>query len=173
MKSIDHIIVIIGIITMLIAATLFILHCIILIKNIRTTNWNKCTATILNSKIETNSNIYNEKHENFYKTIISYKYRINNITYYSKRIFYGDFIYTIRHSIHDAILKKYPKETQVLAFYNPKKPSISVLEKGFRINNAYSLIISSCLLILGFIFISKVDLIKELMETFNSLGQKN
>lgn len=109
---------------------ILILHfCLLFIKSIKTNYWKLVKGELLNIKMDYIDNGINE-FDPLYKANIKYQYTINDNTYTSKRIFYGDFVRTGSSLPAKKIIKKYSVSDGVSVYYNPANPKESVLEKG-------------------------------------------
>ena len=64
-----------------------------------------------------------------YSADIEYVYEVNSNEYLSKKIKLTDHR-SNNKNYHQKLLEKYELGKEVMVFYNPKKPSIAVLEPG-------------------------------------------
>ena len=112
---------------------LFILHFVYLfILSRNTKKWLSIEGKINKSKLEiTNQDIGNDMSVS-HKANIEYQYVISENTYYSERVFIGDYIRRNFFRSVEPIVDKYAKDKKVLVYYNPNNPKRSVLETGIH-----------------------------------------
>ena len=80
---------------------------------------------------------------------MKYQYRVNEKSYVSSRIFFGDFFMdSFSRKAKDRV-KKYSENKIIRVYYNPENLSDSVLELKFTFNMLFLLIIRVGLLLLG------------------------
>jgi hypothetical protein len=110
---------------------LFISHFIYLfILSRNTQKWLPIKGKINKSKLEiTNQDIGNDMSVS-YKAKIEYQYVIADNTYFSQRIFIGDYIKRNFSRSVESLINKYAKNKEVLVYYNSNNPKCSVLETG-------------------------------------------
>ena len=65
-----------------------------------------------------------------YKVNIQYQYVIERNTYYSEKVFIGDYIRLNTSRNVETLVNKYAKDNKILVYYNPNNPKRSVLETG-------------------------------------------
>lgn len=99
----------------------------LLIRSLDSIKWNQTDGRILSSSVE---KLGNTKDTSGYTRKISYTYDVNNNTFISKRVFYGDSLYRMTSLNLKDTMKKYPKDKEIKVHYNPNKPNHSVLEPG-------------------------------------------
>lgn len=93
--------------------------------------WPHVTGKIIKSRLESrgttdpNDGVYTIE----YCAELEYSYQIKGKHFFSRKINLFKNGYSIRKK-STGILDKYPRGTSVKVFYNPKKPSIAVLETG-------------------------------------------
>lgn len=119
-----------------------------------TKTWQYALGTITRSELSEDLDSEGEK---LYKFVIEYSYTLDGTEYKGKTIFIGDGFYTNDKSKVDEYLKKFVVFQRVSVYYNPKKPKMSVLEKGL---NKYILrgffigILCILIAIIGYILVS-------------------
>lgn len=89
--------------------------------------WPKAKGEVIYAGIDTNY----ESDGNTYAPVVEYKYRVRGKEYCSRRFAYGYVASSFGFSA-SSIYKKYRNRLHVNVFYNPKRPSESVLLVGFR-----------------------------------------
>jgi hypothetical protein len=130
---------------------LFILFLYLYKKSKDSKQWNKTKGVILQADLD--ELVMDADSPVTYKVKLEYSYIVEEETYYSKRIFYGDFL---RHSSLGDIEKnidKYRKEKIVDVYYNPQSPNEVVLQQGIHSNVTVILITSLLLSLIGIILI--------------------
>lgn len=115
-----------------------------LIVSIRILTWPSVEALIVSATIEEE---YNEGV--CYRSKITYRYLIDEHEFTSSRIRIGPERLSGSQKFPQKVIAKYPAGTRVRAWYSPKDPSRSVLERGanfsivFLIFGAYVFIVSA------------------------------
>lgn len=141
----------IAILFILMGVFLFVLYFYLYKKAKNSKKWNTVKGLIM--RINLDELLMGQDSTVTYKVKIQYSYKVGEKTYYSKRIFYGDFL---RHSSLgniERMMNKYKKENIIDVFYNPQKPNESVLELGINFDLVTILITSLLLFMIGVILI--------------------
>lgn len=141
----------ISILFIVISILLFILFFYLYKKSQNSIKWDKTKGVILRANLD--ELVMEADTPVTYKANLEYSYKIETKTYYSKRIFYGDFL---RHSSFWNInenISKYRKGNIVNVYYNPQNPNDSVLQQGIHSNVIIILITSLLLSLIGIILI--------------------
>ncbi len=101
-----------------------------------TYNWSKTTGTITYSKVSdagidpSPGKINKSSIARIHRPVIKYDYRVNNLLYEGNTIYFGDDKVRNVVSYADEVVAKYrPKQTAIV-YYNPRQPTLSVLEPG-------------------------------------------
>ena len=84
-----------------------------------------------------------------------YRYNVDDTPYVGTRVTYSDGINKTMRALR-TLQSKYQGATQIQVFYNPKKPSQSVLVPGLSIFNFTPLITSSLFVLVG-VFMQTYD----------------
>lgn len=141
----------ISILFIITGAALFILSFFLYKKSKNSTKWNNVKGIILQADLD--ELVMEADTPVTYKTSVEYSYIVDTKTYYSKRIFYGDFL---RHSSlwnTKKLMGKYKKGNVVDVYYNPKNPNDTVLQRGIHIDVIIIFLTSLFLLLVGIILI--------------------
>jgi hypothetical protein len=115
--------------------------------------WPTAVGTILTSDVkkETSSSSNNGT-VTTYKPEICYSYKVEGIEYISNRI-RPLFNYSSSSSTKAFTLtRKYPVNSQITIYYNPKKPKVSVIEPGLKADNIVFLLFGPAILVASLIF---------------------
>jgi len=119
---------------------------------------------INNSKMEIiYQDIGNDRNAS-YKAKVEYQYVINGNTYFSKKIFIGD--YTRRNFPFSvkSFIKNYTKDKEVLVYYNPTDFKSSVLETGVHSIIYRELFAGILFVVLSIIMITKESFFVSLIQ---------
>jgi hypothetical protein len=109
-------------------------------KTLKTKSWPKTAGKIVSSELyEAKRLTKNGSSITVYSADIEYIYNVNCNEYFSKKIKWIDHNSNNKRH-HQEVVGKYPINRIVEVFYNPKKPSISLLEPGFGSGNFIVLI---------------------------------
>ena len=101
-----------------------------------THNWSKTTGTITYSKVSdagtdpSPGKINKSSIARIHRPVIKYNYRVNNLQYESNTIYFGDDNARNVVSYADEVVAKYRPRQQAVVYYNPRQPTLSVLELG-------------------------------------------
>ena len=99
-------------------------------KTLKTKSWPTTIARIKSNKLKTSNRFNNQGAKSImYSADIEYVYEVNSNEYLSKKIKLTDHR-SNNKNYHQKLLEKYELGKEVMVFYNPKKPSIAVLEPG-------------------------------------------
>ncbi len=111
--------------------------------------WRYTSGKILRSEIETiQRNTINNRNEIVYAPKIIYSYEVDEKEYVSNRIkIMNDYSSNSPKAVQK-IISKYRRDSDVVIYYNPRKPEKSVLEKGIS-KNIYILLIFSFVILIG------------------------
>ncbi|MFV0538642.1 MAG: DUF3592 domain-containing protein [Dysgonomonas sp.] len=127
---------------------LFVLYLYLYIKSKQSLDWHKAEGVVLKSELDK----YRTGGElTSYRAKIEYSYTIEEKTYHSKRIFYGDIL---RHNFsfsNKKLIDKYKKGDVVNVFYNPHNPKEAVLQQGVHFEVIRILI--TIFLMIGFVYL--------------------
>lgn len=126
--------------TLLIAIVLFVAALIILVPNFKLAlnalnsyKWQAIEGKIIDSQLEVIED--KELEEKMHRFNVTYEYNIDNTTYQSNRLYFGDANYRggdgSKGFLANLSNQLRPNST-VTAYYNPSQPSSSVLYKGFQ-----------------------------------------
>ena len=115
-----------------------------LIKAIKSASWPSATGKVLESTLDiSQGNTVSDK------TILPhllYEYEVGGKKYTSKKI------HILRGwTANEAVLylDKYPKDSLLIVYYNPRKPAEAVIEKGFHHTGFLGLYVSAIFMFLG------------------------
>ena len=128
---------------------LFILYLYFYIKSKQSLQWYNVKGTVLKSELD--ESCMGSGEPVTYKAKIEYSYTVAEKTYYSERIFYGDFL---RHNLpfrSGKFVEKYKEGDVVNVFYNPHNPKEAVLQQGVHSNVVRILI--TLFLLIGFTYL--------------------
>ncbi len=128
---------------------LFVLYLYLYIKSKKSLDWHKVEGVILKSELEKFRMGAGEPVS--YRARIEYSYTVAEKTYYSKRIFCGDFL---RHNLpfsSEKFIEKYKEGDVVNVFYNPHNLKEAVLQQGVHSNVVRILI--TLFLLIGFTYL--------------------
>ena len=144
---------------------LFILHFVyLLILSISTQKWVSIKGKIDESNLEvTNQDIGNDMSVS-YKANIKYQYVINAQTYFSKRVFIGDYIRRNFSRNEEPLVNRYAKDKEILVYYNPSNLKCSVLETGIHSVIYRELFVGILLIVLSSILIAKESFFISLIQ---------
>ncbi|MBI2499233.1 DUF3592 domain-containing protein [Candidatus Woesearchaeota archaeon] len=137
---------IIGKIIFIIIGLIFFISAIInILRGYSSKNWPSVQGKIIHSDIQIQRDI---RHGPNYSPTILFEYFINGTKYFSNRISFGG---TSTGLIGiQRILIKYPVGSDVLVYYNPQKPQISILEPGITFSIIIFLLVGIIFTIVGF-----------------------
>lgn len=109
-------------------------------KTFRTKSWPKAVGKVLSSKLhESKRKTKSGGSITVYSADIEYMYNVNGEEYSSKKIKWVDHN-SNNKTHHQKKVDAYAKGQAVEVFYNPKKPSVGLLEPGFGTGNFIALI---------------------------------
>ncbi len=108
-------------------------------RTLSTKSWPTTTGRVTASKLREERRLSNGSSIPVYSADITYAYEVDHKEYSSTKIKWVDHNSTSKRH-HQEVLKKYPIDQSVTVFFNPKKPSISLLEPGFGTGNLIALI---------------------------------
>jgi len=109
-------------------------------KTLKTKSWPKTAGKVVSSRLhETKRRTKNSSYITVYSAAIEYLYHVNGEEYSSKKIKWIDH-YSSNKTHHQAIVDTYAKGRAVEVFYNPKKPSVGLLDTGFSSGNIIAFI---------------------------------
>jgi hypothetical protein len=98
-------------------------------------DWPTSPGKVLSSSVKQKSDDYGDLH---YRAKVVYEFKVNNTTYSSKRIAYGDYgsIYGASSDPSHAqkIVNRYPQDKNVTVSYMPNNPKECTLEVGVKEN---------------------------------------
>ena len=120
----------------------------LLVASNETNRWVQTVGKILHSEIEC---LDSNEPSITYLLKVKYQFTINNKTYHSKKIYWGDYIATNFPYRQKKRLKKYAINNMVDVYYNPENPKESVLEKGINSIIYRELFSGIIILIVGFV----------------------
>jgi ABC-type antimicrobial peptide transport system permease subunit len=105
-----------------------------LINDLRSTRWPTTGGVITASSVES----FQESGDTYYDPKVDYRYSVNQTEYTSQRIRFGGFAPALPYERGEAqrTAMRYRPRDVVRVYYNPRDPSVSVLEPGaglFRI----------------------------------------
>lgn len=99
---------------------LFVLYLYLYIKSKQSLEWYNVKGTILKSELDDLRMRGGEPSS--YKAKIEYSYTVDDKTYHSKKIFYGDFLRHTSVSSSKKLIEIYKEGDVVNVFYNPHNP---------------------------------------------------
>lgn len=109
-------------------------------KTLRTKSWPKTAGEVVTSKLHEAKRITkNGGSITVYSADIEYTYNVNGEEYSSKKIKWVDHN-SNNKTHHQKKVDSYAKGQVVQVFYNPRKPSVGLLEPGFGAGNFIALI---------------------------------
>jgi hypothetical protein len=129
--NLDPITVIVGILFLLSFFSILYYLFVIAPLVISSKKWPHVTGKIINNDLKSRGtkNI-DEAYTIKYSVELEYSYQINGKNYSSRKIRLFEKDHPISKAFNLGFLDKYPKGANVKVFYNPKKPSVAVLETG-------------------------------------------
>jgi Protein of unknown function (DUF3592) len=101
-----------------------------------THSWSKTTGTITYSKVSdagidpSPGKIDKSSIARIHRPVIKYNYHVNNLQYQGNTIYFGDDNARNVVSYADEVVAKYRPRKQAVVYYNPRQPTLSVLEPG-------------------------------------------
>jgi hypothetical protein len=101
-----------------------------------TYNWSKTAGTITYSKVSdagtdpSPGKVNKSSIARIHKPVIKYNYRVNNLQYEGNTIYFGDDKAPNVVSYADEVVAKYAPRQKAVVYYNPRQPTLSVLEPG-------------------------------------------
>jgi hypothetical protein len=101
-----------------------------------THSWSKTTGTITYSKVSdagtdpSPGKVNKSSIARIHRPVIKYNYRVNNLQYESNTIYFGDDQVRNVVSYADEVVAKYRPRQKAVVYYDPRQPTLSVLEPG-------------------------------------------
>lgn len=132
---------------------LFVLFSFLYKKSKDSKKWNKARGLIIEAFTD---EFYMQGEQSSFKAMIKYSYIILDKEYYSKRIYFGDFLRDSFSISSKKIVDKYKKQGVVDVYYNPNNPNESVLQQGIHFNVILIFISSLVLMSIGFVLICRI-----------------
>jgi len=109
-------------------------------KTLKTKFWPTTTGKVISSKLNEKKKLTkNAATITVYSANIEYAYHVDGKEYSSKKIKWVDHN-SNNAGYHQKIVAMYAKDREIPVFYNPKKPSVALLEPGFSAGNFIGLI---------------------------------
>ena len=94
-------------------------------------SWQGTQGKVIESRLDKRSSTDSDGHTSTsYDAIVLYKYSAMGKEYTGDRVAFG--VKNTNPGPADAILKRYPVDTQVMVYYNPDKPKEAVLERSSK-----------------------------------------
>ena len=116
----------------------------------KTKKWTATKGKVLISNIDCSGYI-GEEADRLYKAKVEYQYNVNGESFFSKKIFYGDYVKANMPYRAKKIIEKYGKDEIITVYYNPDNPKKSVLETGVNIILYKTLFTGLCLIVLSIV----------------------
>ena len=115
-------------------------------RTIKSKQWPKTAGRVLFSELYQLSRCDVDRKNTAYKAIVKYQYQIDGKTYFSRKIYYGDWIAISFSSYMKKIVKQYSIGAECIVHYNPQKAEKSVLKVTLA-TPVYSLLLAASLFI--------------------------
>jgi hypothetical protein len=127
----------------------------------KTKKWIHVEGEILKAELSITKNM-GEELMTSYNAKVKYQYTVDRKKYVSLRIFYGDYMQTNLSRNPENTIKKYSEAKKVDVYYNPTKPSCSVLETGINSFIYKELFIGILFLVISFSMILKESVFRSI-----------
>lgn len=114
--------------------------------------WSEASATILESRVVKKRNSTSKSKKTSYHPYVQYTYTVGGEVYYADRISFGikgSSFLSNNMSKADEVINKYPVAEKIIIYHDAKKPSESVIEKGFKLSALVLPVIGVALLLAG------------------------
>ena len=99
-----------------------------------------------------------------YRPDIAFEYTVNGEKYISDRLYYGVKIMSSFNWIRSRkLIEKYPVNKEVKVYFNPNKPSESVVEPGIHFDLGVIFILAILFVIVGFLLYINSDFVIKLL----------
>lgn len=99
-------------------------------KTVMTKYWPKACGSVVVSKLEASKRLTKDGGKiTVYSPLVKYRYCIAGQQYTSQKIKWADHRSSSKNA-HQKVVDKYPVNSDITVFYNPKKPGVAVLEPG-------------------------------------------
>ncbi|MDG2169888.1 MAG: DUF3592 domain-containing protein [Opitutales bacterium] len=118
----------------------------LILKERRVDFWPKVRGTIFYSEVLDESGWHGSRYGFSYKADVNYRFEIDDISYKGTGIGLDENSYILKFLAQKTVTK-YPKDSEVVVYYNPDDPNESYLVKGASIST-YAFLTT-----LGFIFL--------------------
>ena len=122
-------------------------------------NWEQTRGKILNSELVATS--MSDRSGRTYKASVSYQYSLENHSYTSDRVYFGNSIASsFKRKDSQETVRKYGKDKEVMVYYNPSNEKMSVLEPGLNWEVIAALIFGIVFTLVGYVMLWHPGLIK-------------
>lgn len=142
-----------GSVIVLVGIALLAVNVYFLYKNIQVKKWLQTKGTIISSSIEISKSPINKKYDDCYRPSVSYNYIINNISFISNRIYFGDKIFTSFSLNSEGIIEKFPIGKSITVYYNPVNQEEATLTAGIKLHQIIYALVSITTIIMGILIL--------------------
>jgi hypothetical protein len=126
------------------------------------TKWVKAQGVILSSKVTTKTETRKGRQKTLYGFQLSYSYEVGKRTLRGNQVTIGSggFSSTDSSGAYD-LLKKYPKDKEVIVYYSPKVPTNAALVTGLKSGHILFLVAASIFTLVGVLILYSLTIKKK------------